>query len=243
MFKDKVILITGAFGGIGRAIANRFGNDYAKIVLWDIFIDSEYEKQLNEKGIETLSKIIDITKEKEVEEGCKEILSRWNKIDVLINNAGITRDKLVFRMSETDWDEVLNVNLKGAFLCCKIIGQVMFKQKSGKIVNIASIIGEIGNIGQANYSASKGGLIALTKTCAKEFARVGINVNAIAPGYIMTKMTENLPEKVKEEMLKLIPLGRFGKPEEVAELVYFLSSEKANYITGQVIRIDGGLVM
>lgn len=243
MFKDKVVLITGAFGGIGKALALKFGQDKAKLALWDIFIDEKFENELKEKEIEFISKKVDITDETQIQEGAKEILNKWGRVDVLINNAGITRDKIVFRMTQEDWDSVMNINLKGAFLCSKIIGEIMYKNRKGKIVNVASIIGEIGNIGQANYSASKAGLIALTKTCAKEFARGGINVNAVAPGYIMTKMTENLPEKIKEEMLKRIPLERFGKPEEVAELIYFLASEKADYITGQTFRIDGGLVM
>jgi len=187
--------------------------------------------------------VVDITKREEIEKGTKEVIEKWGTVDILINNAGITRDKLIFRMEEKEWDDVLNVNLKGAFLCSKIIGRIMYMKRKGKIINIASIIGQIGNIGQANYSASKGGLIALTKTCAKEFAKGGVNVNAVAPGYIMTKMTEKLPEKVKKKMLEDIPLGRFGKPEEVADLILFLASEKANYITGQVFRIDGGLVM
>ena len=243
MSNGRVILITGAGGGIGNAIALKFGKEGNKVVLWDLFISEEFIKTLETEKISFLFDKIDITKKQDIVNGTKKVIEKWGRIDVLVNNAGVTKDKIVFKMEEEDWDYVINVNLKGAFLCSKIIGRIMFSQKEGSIINIASIIGEIGNVGQANYSASKGGLIALTKTCAKEFARAGINVNAIAPGYIKTKMTEDLPEEVKKDMITKIPLNRFGFPEEVAELVFFLSSEKAKYITGQVIRIDGGLVM
>jgi len=243
MSNGRVILITGAGGGIGNAIALKFGKEGNKVVLWDLFISEEFIKTLETEKISFLFDKIDITKKQDIVNGTKKVIEKWGRIDVLVNNAGVTKDKIVFKMEEEDWDYVINVNLKGAFLCSKIIGRIMFSQKEGSIINIASIIGEIGNVGQANYSASKGGLIALTKTCAKEFARAGINVNAIAPGYIKTKMTEHLPEEVKKDMITKIPLNRFGFPEEVAELVFFLSSEKAKYITGQVIRIDGGLVM
>ncbi|HDN98136.1 MAG TPA: 3-oxoacyl-[acyl-carrier-protein] reductase [bacterium] len=243
MLNGKVTIITGACGGIGSAIAYKFGENGAKIVLWDVMKSEVLIKNLEEKKIDFMYDEIDITDSKSVEEGAKKVMERYGKIDILINNAGITKDSLIFRMKEEDWEKVIGVNLKGAFLCTKIIGKLMFAKRSGKIINIASIIGEIGNIGQANYSASKGGLIALTKTCAREFAKAGINVNAISPGYIMTPMTEKLSEKIKEEIKNRIPLGRFGKPEEVAELALFLASEKANYITGQVIRVDGGLVM
>ena len=243
MSNGRVILITGAGGGIGNAIALKFGKEGNKVVLWDLFISDEFIKTLKTEKISFLFDKIDITKKQDIVNGTKKVIEKWGRIDVLVNNAGVTKDKIVFKMEEEDWDYVINVNLKGAFLCSKIIGRIMFSQKEGSIINIASIIGEIGNVGQANYSASKGGLIALTKTCAKEFARAGINVNAIAPGYIKTKMTEHLPEEVKKDMITKIPLNRFGFPEEVAELVFFLSSEKAKYITGQVIRIDGGLVM
>ena len=243
MSNGRVILITGAGGGIGNAIALKFGKEGNKVVLWDLFISEEFIKTLETEKISFLFDKIDITKKQDIVNGTKKVIEEWGRIDVLVNNAGVTKDKIVFKMEEEDWDYVINVNLKGAFLCSKIIGRIMFSQKEGSIINIASIIGEIGNVGQANYSASKGGLIALTKTCAKEFARAGINVNAIAPGYIKTKMTEHLPEEVKKDMITKIPLNRFGFPEEVAELVFFLSSEKAKYITGQVIRIDGGLVM
>ena len=241
--KDKVVIITGAFGGIGKAVACKFANLGAKLVLWDVIIDNEFISQFTKKETEIIASKIDITNQKEIEEGKNYIIEKFGTIDVLINNAGITKDKIILRMTEEEWDEVININLKGAFLCSKIIGYEMFLKKKGKIINVASIIGQVGNIGQANYAASKGGLIALTKVCAKEFARSNINVNAIAPGYIMTKMTQNLPEKVKEKMLENIPLRRFGTPEDVAELIAFLSGENSNYITGQVIRIDGGLVM
>ncbi|MCX8082181.1 MAG: 3-oxoacyl-[acyl-carrier-protein] reductase [bacterium] len=243
MFQDKVAVITGAFGGIGRALAIKLGEQGAKIALWDIFIDNSLEKILTDKSIQFLSSKIDITKKDDVQNSADKIIERWGKIDILINNAGITKDNLILRMTEEEWDSVIEINLKGAFICSKIIGKFMFSQKTGSIVNVASIIGQIGNIGQANYSASKGALISFTKTCAKEFARFGVRVNAVAPGYIITKMTEQLPEKIKTKMLEMIPLGRFGTPEEVADLILFLSSNKANYITGQVFRIDGGMVM
>ncbi len=243
MFKDKVVVITGAFGGIGKSLAMKFGVHGAKLVMWDVFIDEGFEKEMAGSGIEFVSAKLDITKQADVESALKAAVEKWGRVDVLVNNAGITRDGLVLKMSEKDWDDVLNVNLKGSFICSKIVGKIMFSQKAGKIVNVASIIGQIGNIGQANYSASKGALISLTKTCAKEFGRFGVNVNAVAPGYIITKMTEQLPDKVKERMLEMIPLKRFGKPEEVADMILFLASKEADYVTGQVFRIDGGMVI
>ncbi|MBN1446091.1 MAG: 3-oxoacyl-ACP reductase FabG [Candidatus Omnitrophica bacterium] len=243
MFKDKVVVITGAFGGIGKSLAVKFGGHGAKLVMWDIFVDEAFEKEMAGAGIEFISAKLDITRQADVESALKAVIEKWNRVDVLVNNAGITRDGLVLKMNEKDWDDVLNVNLKGSFICSKIIGKIMFSQKAGKIVNVASIIGQIGNIGQANYSASKGALISLTKTCAKEFGRFGVNVNAVAPGYIVTKMTEQLPDKVKEKMLDMIPLKRFGKSEEVADMILFLASKESDYVTGQVFRIDGGMVI
>ncbi len=243
MSEGRVVLITGAFGGIGRELVLKFAPEVSGVVMWDMVEDRDFEMKLDETGVKYMSEKIDITRIEEVEAGVKNILSEFGRIDVLVNNAGITKDKLIFKMDEGDWDKVLAVNLKGAFLCSKIVGRAMFSRKAGSIVNMASIIGQIGNIGQANYSASKGGLIAFTKTCAREFGRFNVTVNAVAPGYVITKMTDALPEKVKSAMLENITLKRFGTPEDVANAVVFLASPQSGYITGQVLRIDGGLVM
>lgn len=241
--KNKVVLITGAFGGIGRALALKFSNFGARLVLWDVNINKEFEEELKEKDVEFLSGIVDITKKEDIEKNLNNVIEKWEKVDVLINNAGITKDNLLIRMDEKDWDDVLDINLKGTFLCSKIIGKSMLSKRNGKIVNVASIIGQIGNVGQVNYGASKAGMISLTKTCAKEFGRFGVNVNAVAPGYIMTAMTEKLPDNVKNDMMSRVPLRRFGTATEVSDLVFFLASDNSAYITGQVFRVDGGLVM
>ncbi len=190
-----------------------------------------------------MSTQVDVTNFKQVEESINKILDKFQKLDILVNNAGITKDNILLRMPEADWDAVIAVNLKGTFNCTKAASKVMLKQRRGKIVNIASIIGIIGNFGQANYSASKAGIIALTKTTAKELASRDICVNAVAPGFIQTEMTAKLALPVQEKMLAAIPLGRFGKPEDVAKLCLFLASSDSDYITGQTIVIDGGMVM
>ncbi len=243
--KGKVALVTGAAQGIGRSIALLLARNGADIVVSDVNLEKaeETSREIEAMGSKAMAIKVDVSHWEEVEKMVDSILEKFGKIDILINNAGITRDKLILRMTEEDWDAVLNVNLKGTFNCTKAVVRHMAKQRSGKIVSIASVVGEMGNAGQANYSASKAGVIGLTKTIAREFAQRGINVNAIAPGYIETPMTEVLPEKVKEELKRLIPMERLGKPEDVAEAVLFLVSEESNYITGQVLNVNGGIYM
>jgi 3-oxoacyl-[acyl-carrier protein] reductase len=243
--KDKVALITGGARGIGREIAVLFAKEGADIVIGDVN-PQETEKaclEIETLGRQALGLQLDVTSSGKVDEVINKILDKFSKIDILVNNAGITKDGLILRMSDADWDAVLSVNLKGTFNCTKAVSKVMIKQRSGKIVNIASIIGIIGNAGQANYAASKAGIIALTKTSAKELASRNINVNAVAPGFIQTDMTAKLPEELKKKMLSAIPLDRFGAPLDVANLCMFLASEESAYITGQTIIIDGGMVM
>lgn len=241
----KVALVTGAAQGIGKAIALLLARNGADIVVSDINLEKAEEtaKEIRAIGPKAMAVKVDVANLSDVERMVTGILEKLAKIDILVNNAGITRDKLILRMTEEDWDAVLGVNLKGTFNCTKAVVRHMAKQRSGKIVNIASVVGEMGNAGQANYSASKAGVIGLTKTIAREYAQRGINVNAIAPGYIETPMTEALPEKAKEELIKLIPMDRLGKPEDVAEAVLFLVSEESSYITGQVLNVNGGIYM
>lgn len=245
MLDEKVALVTGAARGIGREIALSFAREGADLICVDLDSEGleETVSEIEKIGRSSKSYLCNIAKFKEVEEVFKDILKEFPQIHILVNNAGITRDNLFIRMSEEEWDLVLEVNLKGAFNCSKIISRIMLKQREGKIINIASVIGLVGNIGQVNYSASKGGLIAFTKSLARELASRNINVNAIAPGFIKTKMTEQLPEAIKSEMLKKIPLARLGEPLDVAKAALFLASSLSNYITGQVLVVDGGMVM
>jgi 3-oxoacyl-[acyl-carrier protein] reductase len=241
----KVALVTGAAQGIGKAVALLLARNGADMVVSDINLEKAEEtaKEVQTLGRKALAIKVDVAKLGDVEKMVEGILAQFGKVDILVNNAGIARDKLILRMTEEDWDAVLNINLKGTFNCTKAVVRHMSKQKSGKIVNIASVVGEMGNAGQGNYAASKAGVIGFTKTIAREFAQRGINVNAIAPGYIETPMTDALPEKAKEELKRLIPMDRLGRPEDVAEAVLFLVSEASSYITGQVLNVNGGIYM
>lgn len=245
-FKDKTAIVTGGARGIGEAIARKLAAGGANIVIWDVMDDVANEtaaKLAGEFGIKAKGAGVDVTDSEAVEAAAKAVVEEFGAIDCLVNNAGITRDNLILRMKEEDWDLVLNINLKGAFLCTKSIARYMLKARAGRIVNIASVIGLMGNAGQANYGASKAGLIGLTKTSAKEFASRGVTVNAVAPGYIRTAMTDKLSDDAKGAMLKLVPLGELGEPEDVASCVEFLLSDSARYVTGQVLTVDGGMVM
>ncbi|KJJ85958.1 3-oxoacyl-ACP reductase [Candidatus Omnitrophus magneticus] len=244
--KDKVVVITGGARGIGKEIADTFAREGAIIAICDVnettlVIAKEELSSITSK--EVIAEKVDVTSLMECEKFINKVLDKFTRLDILVNNAGITRDNLIMRMSESEWDSVLNVNLKGAFNCLKAVTRPMLKQRSGKIINMASIVGVMGNAGQANYSASKGGLIALTKTAAKELGSRNINVNAIAPGFIKTDMTDKLSDEIKTAMEKMIPLGKMGNPKDVANLALFLASDESTYITGQVIQVDGGMVM
>jgi len=248
--KQRIVVVTGGSRGIGRAICIALAAPDTGIY-FNYFSPSdpdaeaaaaaETEKLVAEAKGFAASKSVNIAKENEVVNFFKEIIDKTGRIDVLVNNAGITKDGLLVRMKEQDWDAVLNINLKGAFTCTKIVSKVMMQQRYGRIINMASVVGVTGNVGQANYSASKAGLIGLTKTAAKELAPRGITVNAIAPGFIETDMTASLSEKARNAMLSQVPLGRAGQPEDIAATVAFLASESASYITGQVIHVSGGM--
>jgi 3-oxoacyl-[acyl-carrier protein] reductase len=243
--EGKVAIVTGAGGLIGRAIALTLASDGADVVINDMVEETAKQTaaEVEARGRRALVTIGSVASTEDVEAMVEATLDKFGRVDILVNNAGITRDGLLVRMKDEQWDLVLDVNLKSAFLCTRAVARPMMKQKSGRIINVASVVGVIGNAGQANYSASKGGLIALTKTTAKELASRNVNCNAVAPGFIETPMTEQLSEEARAAWLANIPLGRPGTAQDVADVVAFLAGPRSSYITGQVINICGGLVM
>jgi len=242
--RDRVAIITGGARGIGKTIALKYAEEGANIVIFDLLRDEGDKtiKEIEDKGRKAIFYPVDITNFEKVKETVKDVEKKFNKIDILVNNAGITRDMLLLRMEEDDFDTVIKVNLKGTFVCTKAVIKVMMKKRYGRIINMSSVVGIMGNAGQVNYAASKAGIIGLTKSVAKEVGKRNITVNAIAPGFIETPMTEKLSDEVKKAYFNAIPLARFGKTEDVANLALFLASDEASYITGQVIQVDGGLL-
>ena len=246
MLNGNCAVVTGATKGIGRAIAVKLASLGADIVINYRSSLEEAERlkeEIENPGVKTLLVKADVSIAEEAENLINEAKKCFGKVDILVNNAGIVKDNLILRMKMEDFSKVVDVNLKGTFNCLKYVSPIMLRQKKGKIINISSVVGIVGNAGQVNYAASKAGVIGMTKSLAKELGSRGIQVNAVAPGYINTAMTQGLNEKVKDEMLKVIPLKKFGEPEDVAKVVGFLASEDADYVTGQVIHVDGGMVM
>jgi 3-oxoacyl-[acyl-carrier protein] reductase len=244
---ERVVIITGGSRGIGRAIALRFADEKPKLVLLHYDPDESVAKEtlvrLADRGVQGEAHRIDVSNRGDVDRLFKDVLARFGRVDALINNAGITKDGLLMRMPEDEWDLVLRVNLKGVFNCTQAVIRSMIKERSGRIVNISSVAGQMGNAGQTNYAASKAGIMGFTKSLAREVGSRGITVNAVAPGYIHTEMTSALPEKLKQAFLQQIPLARIGEPEDVAEAVHWLCSGASKYVTGQVIHVNGGLYM
>jgi len=245
MLEGKVAAITGASRGIGRDMALMFASRGAKVV-----VSARNEEalgtlvdEIKASGGEALAVAGDVSVAEDANTLVESAVATFGRLDILVNNAGVTRDGLLLRMKDEDWDTVIDINLKGAFLCTRAAAKVMSKQKAGRIINISSVVGEMGNAGQANYCASKAGLLGLTKSVARELARRNVTVNAVTPGFIVTEMTDELPEKNKQELTAQIPLGRLGQPEDIAHAVLFLASDQAVYITGQVLGVNGGMYM
>lgn len=242
----KIALVTGASRGIGREIALELAREGANVAINYAGSEAkalEVAEEIKAMGREAITIQADVSNSESVESMVKQTIESFGRLDILVNNAGITKDNLMMRMKEADWDDVININLKGVFLCTKAVTRQMMKQRNGRIINISSIVGVSGNAGQANYVAAKSGVIGLTKTTAKELATRGITVNAIAPGFITTDMTDKLNDETKSEMLKQIPLARLGEPIDIAKTALFLASEDSRYMTGQTLHIDGGMVM
>jgi len=245
MLKDKVAVVTGASRGIGKSISLALARHGAKIVAVDITLKGldELLGEIKALGSEGIAVEGNVTVTADTEKMIDQAVAAYGRVDILVNNAGITRDGLILRMKDEDWDAVLSVNLKGAFLCTRAVAKVMTKQRCGRIINIASVVGQMGNAGQANYCASKAGLMGLTRSNARELAKRNITVNAVAPGFIISDMTEALPEKVRQEMAAQIPLERFGTADDIANAVVFLATDASAYITGQVLAVNGGMYM